>query len=138
MADSFSLDPQLAADTHPIVRWSLSEVLLMDDARFPWIILVPRVPEVTEAFQLTDDQQHQLLRETTETGRALSGAFGADKINTAALGNVVSQLHVHVIARSHDDAAWPRPVWGTGTACRYDAGPLAEMLTRLRAALPPL
>ena len=138
MADSFSLDPQLAADTHLVVRWSLSEVLLMDDARFPWIILVPRVPDVTEAFQLTDDQQHQLLRETTETGRALSGAFGADKINTAALGNVVSQLHVHVIARFHDDAAWPRPVWGTGTACRYDAGPLAEMLTRLRAALPPL
>ena len=138
MADSFSLDPQLAADTHLVVRWSLSEVLLMDDARFPWVILVPRVPDVTEAFQLTDDQQHQLLRETTETGRALCGAFGADKINTAALGNVVSQLHVHVIARFHDDAAWPRPVWGTGTACRYDAGPLAEMLTRLRAALPPL
>ena len=76
MADSFLLDPQLVADTHPVVRWSLSEVLLMDDARFPWVILVPRVPDVTEAFQLTEDQQHQLFREMTETGRALSGAFG--------------------------------------------------------------
>ena len=81
MADSFALDPKLAADTHPVVCWSLSEVLLMDDARFPWVILVPRVPDLTEAFQLTDDQQHQLLRETTEIGRVLSGTFGADKIN---------------------------------------------------------
>ena len=138
MADSFALDPKLAADTHPVVRWSLSEVLLMDDARFPWVILVPRVPDLTEAFQLMDDQQHQLLRETTEVGRVLSGTFGADKINTAALGNVVSQLHVHVIARFRDDAAWPRPVWGTGNARHYDAEPLAAMLARLRAALSPL
>lgn len=134
----FTLDPQLVADTHGVTQWPLSEVLLMDDVRFPWLILVPRVAGVREPFELSADQQQQLLNEAMAAGRCLSALHNADKINTAALGNVVSQLHVHVVARLRDDAVWPRPVWGVGEPCRYGADALDATLNRLRARLPVL
>ncbi|MBT4854012.1 MAG: HIT domain-containing protein, partial [Halieaceae bacterium] len=117
---SFQLDPRLAADTHPVVRWGLSDVLLMDDARFPWVVLVPRIAGVTEWFDLSEVQQATLLNETLVLGKAMQRVFSAEKMNTAALGNIVSQLHVHVVARYATDEAWPAPVWGVGTAKLYD------------------
>ncbi|MDG0992942.1 MAG: HIT family protein [Luminiphilus sp.] len=134
----FELDSRLAADTHLVARWGLSEVLLMDDARFPWLILVPRVPGVTEWFDLGEGERGTLLNETLLLGKAVQAFFNAEKINTAALGNVVSQLHVHVVARYSSDHAWPAPVWGSGTAEPYDTGSLTSTIDRLRLELPQL
>ena len=111
MAD-FALDPRLAADTHALADWPLSRVLLMDDARFPWLVLVPRVPGAREIHALPERERSALLDEMVRAAAALERATGADKMNVAALGNQVAQLHVHVIARFEGDAAWPGPVWG--------------------------
>tara|TARA_Y100000385_G_scaffold14067_1_gene14322 strand:+ start:258 stop:671 length:414 start_codon:yes stop_codon:yes gene_type:complete len=134
----FELDSRLAADTHFVARWGLSDVLLMDDARFPWLILVPRIPGVTEWFDLGADARVALLNETLLLGEAVQVFFNAEKINTAALGNVVSQLHVHVVARYTRDHAWPAPVWGIGTPEPYDSGSLISTIDRLRLELPRL
>jgi len=129
------LHPQLAEDTHPLAQLALSELRLMDDANHPWLILVPRVAGAVELLDLDHDQQAQLMREIDGIGRLLQRAFKPDKLNVAALGNVVPQLHVHVIARYRDDIAWPRPVWGTATAQPYSPEALVERVERLRAAL---
>lgn len=129
------LHPQLAEDTHPLAHWPLCDVRLMDDAHHPWLILVPRVENAVELQDLSSEQQGELMREMNRAGRALLTAFKPDKINTAALGNVVPQLHVHVIARYRDDIAWPRPVWGTATAQPYSPEQLIERVEILRAAL---
>ncbi len=129
------LHPQLAEDTHPLAQLVLSELRLMDDANHPWLILVPRVADATELLDLDHDQQTQLMREIDGIGRLLQRAFKPDKLNVAALGNMVPQLHVHVIARYRDDIAWPRPVWGTATAQPYSPEALVERVERLRAAL---
>lgn len=134
----FELDSRLVADTHPVARWGLSDVLLMDDARYPWLILVPRIPGVTEWFDLGEDARGALLNETLSLGEAVQAFFNAEKINTAALGNVVSQLHVHVVARYTSDDAWPAPVWGIGTPEPYDSGSLTRTIDRLRRELPRL
>jgi len=115
----FTLDPRLEQDTILIGEFPLSNVLLMNDARYPWVILVPRVTGVTEVFQLNNEQQQQLLIETNFVAKALKNLVQADKMNTAALGNVVSQLHIHHIARYQSDEAWPGPVWGKGKAIPY-------------------
>ena len=135
---AFELDPRLAADTRPVVRWGLSDVLLMNDARFPWVILVPRIAGVTEWFDLAEGEQATLLDETLVLGKAMQTLFNAEKINTAALGNVVSQLHVHVVARYAHDAAWPAPTWGFGKADPYESEALINTLDRLSRALPSL
>ncbi len=108
----------------------------MDDARYPWLILVPRVADIVEIHELGDGAQAQLWREVTDTGRVLTGIYHADKLNVAALGNVVPQLHVHVIARVAGDPAWPGPVWGHGQAQRYGRQSLTDHLDRLRTNLP--
>lgn len=128
----WSLHPQLVADTHVVQRWALSDVLLMNDERYPWLILVPRVPAATELVDLAPAQSAQLLEEITRASRLLQRAVQPHKLNVAALGNVVSQLHIHVIARYTGDAAWPRPVWGTGAAEPYAAERLAQRLDLLR------
>lgn len=135
---SFTLDPRLAADTHPIGDALLSRVLLMDDARFPWLILVPRIAGARELFDLDAADRATLLTELDGVGRALESLLRPDKTNIAALGNVVSQLHVHVIARYTTDAAWPQPVWGRGTPVRYEPAALAERVGALREALGAL
>ena len=132
---AFELDPQLVADTHTIGDLTLSRVLLMDDARFPWLILVPRRAGMRELIDLHTDDQHALLHEIGHCATALRELEKADKLNIAALGNVVAQLHVHVIARTHRDAAWPRPVWGFGQRVAYDSSALQLRLSSLRAAL---
>lgn len=129
------LHPQLAEDTHPLALLALSELRLMDDANHPWLILVPRVADATELLDLNHDQQAQLMREIDGMGRLLRRAFKPDKLNVAALGNMVPQLHVHVIARYRDDIAWPRPVWGTASAQPYSPEALVERVERLRSAL---
>lgn len=135
MSEDFALDPRLAADTAPVAELPLSRLLLMDDARFPWLILVPRRPGLVELADLDRAAQHALLDEVQRVSAALRAAAPCDKLNIGALGNVVRQLHVHVVARRAGDAAWPGPVWGSGAAERYAADAREALLARLRALL---
>ena len=128
------LHPQLADDTHPVASWPLCDLRLMDDANHPWLILVPRVAEATEVTDLDPAQQAALIQEIDRAGRALQ-VFRPHKLNVAALGNLVPQLHVHVIARFHEDIACPRPVWGMATAQPYSPEDLVRRIEQLRAAL---
>ena len=132
---AFVLDPRLAADTHRIGDLALSRVLLFDDARFPWLVLVPRQPGLRDLIDLAHDDQHQLLDEINRCAHVLHALDKPDKLNVAALGNVVAQLHVHVIARYANDAAWPRPVWNVGEREAFEAEALQRRLGTLRAAL---
>jgi diadenosine tetraphosphate (Ap4A) HIT family hydrolase len=132
---AFTLHPRLDADTMHVGDLWLCRVLLMNDARFPWLILVPKRAGLSEPFDLEDEDEARLWREVSGTARALKRETGAFKINIAALGNQVPQLHVHVIARSEGDAAWPGPVWGVGDAVPYEDGTGAALAGRLKAAL---
>lgn len=121
MTDSaFSLHPRLEADCFHVGDLALSRVLLMNDARFPWLILVPRRPEVRELHDLGPDDQAALWAEIDAASRVFNRLIHPRKLNVAAIGNMVPQLHVHVVARFEDDAAWPAPVWGFGTREPYD------------------
>ena len=135
MSDPFQLDPRLAADTFLVGETPLSQVLLMNDARYPWLILVPRRSDVTEPFQLSEADQAQLWQEAMRLGEAMKAHFAADKLNIAALGNQVAQLHVHHIARFHADNAWPGPVWGVGSAVPYSDPALEVLKGELRSLL---
>lgn len=117
---AFKLDGRLEADSRPISVLGLCQLRLMNDRRFPWVLLIPQRAEMEEIFQLSPLDQTLLTFETCETARALKEVTGCTKVNVAALGNQVRQLHVHVIARRQDDAAWPGPVWGVGKAEAYD------------------
>ena len=131
----YELDPQLAEDTHPVATFALSDVRLMDDANYPWLILVPRIPAACELQDLDAAQRHALTDEIDQASRALQQVFRPDKLNIAALGNLVPQLHVHVIARYRDDPAWPAPVWGRVAARPYSPERLVERIGALRSAL---
>ncbi|MDF9616201.1 HIT domain-containing protein [Pseudomonas entomophila] len=115
----FTLDSRLQQDSLVLGDLPLCRLLLSKDANYPWFILVPRRPDVSELFELDEADQRQLWEETTALAEALKDAFAADKMNIATLGNVVSQLHMHVIVRRHGDAAWPAPVWGKVPAVDY-------------------
>lgn len=130
---AFSLDPVLAGDTHPVTELGLCRVLLMNDARFAWLILVPQRAGVSEVFELTPLDQTMLTFETVTVSEQLKAFTGCDKINVAALGNQVSQLHVHVIARRKDDAAWPNPVWGSGPAVPYTSEAAQDFIAKFAA-----
>jgi len=129
---AWTLDTQLERDTVAIGDLPLSHVLLMNDANFPWLIAVPRRAGAVEIFDLKADERAQLMAELTLLGQRLKDLTGCDKINIAAIGNVVSQLHVHVIARRRDDPAWPRPVWGTLPPRPYDAAERDRLIQALR------
>ncbi|MFN3843325.1 MAG: HIT domain-containing protein [Rehaibacterium terrae] len=131
----WSLHPQLAGDTHPVATFGLSELRLMDDANYPWLILVPRVPDARELVDLDAAAQGALMEEVGRCSRALQVLFRPHKLNVAALGNLVPQLHVHVIARHTDDPAWPAPVWGRVNARPYTPEALVECVSRLQRAL---
>ena len=131
----FELDAQLVADTHAVGDLELSRVLLMDDARFPWLILVPRRTGMRDLIDLHIEEQRVLLDEIGRCATALRNMERPDKLNIAALGNIVAQLHVHVIARTRQDAAWPRPVWGVGQRVAYDDAALKQRRSSLREAL---
>jgi len=131
----FVLDQRLLQDTLPVGDFPLSRVLLSNDAQYPWFILVPRRASICEIFQLSDDDQLQLWKETTVLSRTLQQLFNADKMNVGALGNVVSQLHMHVIVRHQHDAAWPAPVWGKHPAVPYSAEQASGIIERVKAVL---
>ena len=131
----FELDARLAADTHPLARFAWCELRLMDDANYPWLILVPRVVGARDLIDLDPQQRHQLSDETDRSARLLRDAFRPHKLNVAALGNVVPQLHVHVIARFEEDPAWPAPVWGRVEADPYAPEALIERIALLQGLL---
>ena len=118
MAD-FLLDPRLAADSVFIADGPLSQVRLMDDTRFPWLLLVPRVADACEWLELDGAQQRLLLAEVNRAGNLIRTLPAVEKLNIGALGNIVRQLHVHLVGRHAGDAAWPGPVWGSGAVQRH-------------------
>jgi diadenosine tetraphosphate (Ap4A) HIT family hydrolase len=131
----WSLDPQLAGDSHPVAGFGLSELRLMDDANYPWLVLVPRAPEARDLIDLPREARMTLMDEIDAASRALQALFRPHKLNVAALGNVVAQLHVHIIARQLDDPAWPAPVWGRVQARAYEPEMLVQRVRALRTAL---
>ena len=135
--ETFVLDPRLAEDTATVGDLPLSRVLLMNDARFQWLILVPRQSGLRDLTDLGRDDQHNLLDEINRCAHVLRALDKPDKLNIAALGNVVAQLHVHIIARHTNDAAWPRPVWGFGECEAYAPDALRARVAALRTALHP-
>jgi diadenosine tetraphosphate (Ap4A) HIT family hydrolase len=134
---SWSLHPQLEADTVPVGELALSRLLLATDANFPWLILVPRCEGVSEIIDLDEPAQAELAREIAFVCRALRAVVPCDKLNVAALGNMVAQLHVHIIARRRGDPAWPKPIWGVVPARDYDPAVRDRLIAALREALWP-
>jgi diadenosine tetraphosphate (Ap4A) HIT family hydrolase len=134
----FALHPTLARDTVEIARLPLCRVLLMNDRRFPWLILVPERESLREIHDLPSADRSTLIEEIAQAGQVLARLFQPDKLNTGALGNVVPQLHVHVVARLATDAAWPGPVWGAGAAVAHAARDLEELRNRLAEAFAEL
>ncbi|KMO38901.1 HIT domain-containing protein [Methylobacterium aquaticum] len=128
----FTLDPRLAADTIALGDLALSSVLLLDDKRFPWFVLVPRRPGVSELTDLTPADAARLMDETRLAIGVMQALAKPDKVNVGALGNMVAQLHVHVIGRFRSDPAWPGPVWGHGTREPYPAHAAAQLVERAR------
>ncbi len=132
---TFHLDPRLAADTFIVGEWPLCRVLLMNDSRFPWLILVPRREDSSEIHDLAPPERAMLVEESALAAEKLKIFAGAKKINIAALGNMVPQLHMHVVARFAGDAAWPGPVWGVGVAAPYEPDLAARLVADLRRVL---
>jgi diadenosine tetraphosphate (Ap4A) HIT family hydrolase len=132
---AFKLDRQLEQDTVLVADWHLCQVRLMNDSRYPWVILIPKVEDVSEIHQLADEQQQLMLGESVRLSKALEQLFAPHKLNVAALGNMVRQLHIHHIVRFEDDASFPRPVWGVGDAVPYEAEALNETVNGLQIAL---
>jgi diadenosine tetraphosphate (Ap4A) HIT family hydrolase len=133
MPDSaWSLHSQLTQDTIDIGDLPLCRVLLIKDANYPWLLLVPRRIDAIEIIDLAEVEQAQLMTEVSRVARALKDITKCDKLNIAALGNVVPQLHVHVIARRKTDAAWPRPVWGVAPPLPHDAEEVQNFVSALR------
>jgi diadenosine tetraphosphate (Ap4A) HIT family hydrolase len=131
--NGWSLHPQLAADTAPVGDLALSRVLAMNDANFPWLILVPRRAGACEIIDLGDEQS-LLMTELSVVSRALKEVTQCDKLNIAAIGNMVPQLHIHVVARRKDDALWPKPVWGAMPPRPYDAATIERFVSAVRAS----
>jgi diadenosine tetraphosphate (Ap4A) HIT family hydrolase len=134
-AQAFELDPRLQADSVALAEGPLSQLRLVDDTRFAWLVLVPRVPGAVEWVDLDGGAQRLLLAEVNRAAALLRATGPCAKLNVGALGNVVRQLHVHVVARNEGDAAWPGPVWGAGAMQRHAADALAARVARLRDAL---
>jgi diadenosine tetraphosphate (Ap4A) HIT family hydrolase len=131
----WSLDPQLARDTVVVGDLPLCQIRLINDANYPWLLLIPRRSNVSEVIDLREPDRAQLMREIAHAADALKDGMRCDKINIAALGNVVAQLHVHVIARYRSDPAWPKPVWGASPALAYDDATRTKLIAALREKL---
>lgn len=131
----FELHPRLKADTIPVVDWPLCRILLMNECAWPWLVLVPRRHGITEIHELDAGDREMLIQEIAAASTRLQNLSGADKMNVAALGNMVPQLHIHVIARFKDDPAWPKPVFGFQAPNPYDAEFLAEHMPQMVDAL---
>ena len=137
MTEAFAADPAFDAGSIEAANWPLCQVRLQDDARFPWLILIPRFESLIELDQLTAEQRAVLMEETVRAG-AMVRAIGqrsmrpVEKLNIAAIGNVTAQLHVHVVGRRRDDGLWPDPVWGRGPAIPYEPEVRDELLAVIR------
>lgn len=129
------IHPQLQQDCLLLGRFELCHLLLMQDANYPWFILVPDREGVSEIYQMSAVDQQSLTRESALLARVLSQQFHADKLNIAALGNIVPQLHIHHVVRYRHDAAWPAPVWGAAPARPYDARQLQDVIAKIRPFL---
>jgi diadenosine tetraphosphate (Ap4A) HIT family hydrolase len=134
-AGSFELDPRLAGDTVPVAELGLCSVLLMNDARFAWAVLVPRQAGLVEVSDLGDADRAVLWAEVDAVGRALGQCVPCEKLNIGALGNIVRQLHVHVVARNEGDMAWPGPVWGSGETVAPSPAERDALVAKLRRVL---
>lgn len=134
----FELHPRLAADTHSLGCSRLCEIRLMNDSAWPWIILVPSLPDIREIYQLEPAQQSRLIEESSVLSKGMMDLFGGDKMNVAALGNMVPQLHLHHIVRFEGDPAWPGPVWGKQAPTPYSEQALAEIIAKLQPVLQRL
>lgn len=134
----FELDPRLRSDATSVCELRLCEVLLMNDAAWPWLVLVPRRAGMRELIDLSLSDQQQLSVEMASASQVLQRLYGPDKLNVAALGNIVEQLHIHVIARYRDDPAWPAPIWGLQAPTPYVPARLEEQLIKLRTAFMAL
>ncbi len=132
---SFYLDSRLKDDSLPVGQLELCQIRLLNDARWPWLLLVPQRDNLEEIFDLDPKDQQLLASETTQTSRVLKALTGAIKINTGALGNIVRQLHIHVIARYPDDDNWPSPVWGFGQSQSYSGGNSTDFIRQLQSEL---
>ncbi|WP_193177803.1 HIT domain-containing protein [Oricola nitratireducens] len=132
--EQFSLDPALQADTLPVADLGLCRLLLMNDNRFPWLILVPQRAGTVEIHDLSPLDQTMLTFEMVTVSEHLKALTGCHKVNVAALGNQVRQLHMHVIARDTGDAAWPNPVWGSGPAVPYEPGAADAFIAKFKAS----
>jgi diadenosine tetraphosphate (Ap4A) HIT family hydrolase len=131
----FRLDPRIGDDTVPVTVLALCRVLLIRDARFPWVVLVPERPNAIEISDLSPADRHRLVDEIAATSNAMQTLFRPDKLNVGQLGNAVPQLHVHVVARYRSDPAWPGPVWSSGPAVAYGDFELQDRARRLRQEL---
>ncbi len=131
---NFALHPVLARDTLFIADWSVNRVCLMNDANYPWLVLIPRIEGLRDFHDIPAENEGLFLAEINTAARALMGISGAVKMNTAALGNSVPQLHVHVIARFENDPAWPAPVWGKQAPVPYAPGVAESLIERFMAA----
>jgi len=129
---SWSLHPRLEQDTEVVGDLSLSRLLVNNDANYPWLLLVPRRPGAREIIDLDEKDQSQLLIEIAHISRALKVVTACHKLNVAAIGNMVPQLHVHIVARKRDDPAWPKPVWDTVPARAYDLAERERFIAALR------
>ena len=129
MTIEFSLAPELARDCIELADWPLCKVLLMNDSQYPWFILVPRKPNLKESIDLDDVDQLMLMKESAKLSQLLKEVFNPDKLNVAALGNMVPQLHIHHIARFKSDAAWPAPVWGKFASVPYTNEQVEQLKT---------
>jgi diadenosine tetraphosphate (Ap4A) HIT family hydrolase len=129
------LDPRLEKSSYPVCKLALCEVRLNRDSRYPWLVLVPIMPDITEIHQLTPPQQVQLISEITHVSTQLQQQTQGFKMNVAALGNQVAQLHVHIVARFKEDAAWPDPIWGKGTSVPYAEADKDQLIADLKVRL---
>ncbi len=131
----FELNPNIAADTLPVAELALCTARLMRDANYSWLLLVPRIAYTTEIVDLTPEHRAALMDDIVKAGAALRETCPCDKLNVATLGNVVAQIHVHVIARLHNDISWPKPVWGAAPAKPYAPGAAEALAAKLAARL---
>jgi len=129
---SFTLHPALKKDCIELGQLELCRVLLMNDSQFPWLILVPERENITEIYQLSYEEQQQLIRESSYIAEQLTTLYRADKMNIAALGNMVPQLHIHHVVRYKTDKAWPAPIWGMFDAQAYTSNDLEMVLEQLK------
>ena len=135
MTTTFQLHPRLKQDCISIGRFDLCQLLMMNDSHYPWFILVPEKADIKEIYQLAKPDQHTLLEESSYLAENLAALYKADKMNIAAIGNLVPQLHIHHIVRYQSDKAWPDPVWGKFAAIPYTQQQIADNITRIKEQL---